>query len=85
MLLTRLGGVAGVWAMFWDGFIAVVIIGVILSLIGAVLVMTLGKRYPFVRYLAYVVIGYVALLVLTSPFTIAARYESTETLTKAQP
>ena len=85
MLLTRLGGVAGVWAMFWDGFIAVVIIGVILSLIGAVLVMTLGKRYPFVRYLAYVIIGYVALLVLTSPFTIAARYESTETLTGTHP
>ena len=44
------------FTVFWDGFIAVVIIGVILSLIGAVLMMTLGKRYPFVRYLAYVFI-----------------------------
>ena len=85
MLLTKLSGVAGVWAMFWDGFIAVVIIAVILSLIGAALAMTLGKRYSFVRYLAYVAIGYSTLLVLTSPLTIVAGYESSETLTSTHP
>ena len=71
--------------MFWVGFGAIVIIAVILSLIGAALATTLGNRYPFVRYLAYLAIGYSALLVLTSPFTIVAGYESTETLTSIHP
>ena len=71
--------------MFWDGFTQIAVIAVILSLIGVALAMTFGKRYPFVRYLAYVVIGYLALLVLTSPFTLVADYESTETLTSTQP
>ena len=71
--------------MFWDDFSVVVVFAVILSLIGVALAKTIGKRYPFVRYLAYIVIGYVALLVLASPFTLVARYESTETLTSTQP
>ena len=71
--------------MFWDGFTQIAVIAVILALIGVALAKTLGKRYPFVRYLAYVVIGYVALLVLASPFTLIARHESTETLTSTQP
>ena len=71
--------------MFWDDFSVLVVFALILSLIGVALAKTLGKRYPFVRYLAYVVIGYVALLVLASPFTLVARYESTETLTSTQP
>ena len=71
--------------MFWVGFGSIIIIAVILSLIGYAMVTTIGKRYPFVRYLAYVVVGYVALLVLTSPFIVAARYESTETLTSTHP
>ena len=71
--------------MFWVGFGAIAIVAGILALIATALATTIGKRYPFVRYLGYLAIGYVALLVLTSPFSIAAAYESTETLTSTHP
>ena len=71
--------------MFWAGFGAVVIVAAILALIAMALVTTIGTRYPVVRYLGYIAIVYVALLVLTSPFSIAAEYESTETLTSIHP
>ena len=71
--------------MFWVGFDVILIVGGIVALIAFALVRTVGRRYALVRYLAYVVIGYVALLVLASPFTLVARYESTETLTSTQP
>ncbi len=77
--------VVGVGTLFWVSFTELAIIAGILALIGAVLAKTIGKRYSFVRYLAYVVIGYLALLLLASPLTLVARYVTAETVNSTNP
>ena len=63
-------------AMFWFGLVACLFVAVILSVIGRVLIQLLGDRFPAARFFGYLVIGLGALLVLSSPFIIATRYET---------
>ena len=66
--------------MFWYGLIGSLFVAAILSVIGGVLVQLLVDRFSAARFLGYLAIGPAALLLLSSPFTIAARYETSETL-----
>lgn len=66
--------------MFWYGLIGSLFVAAILSIIGGVLFQSLGGRFSAARFLGYLTVGLAALLLLSSPFTLAARYESSETL-----
>ena len=66
--------------MFWHGLIGSLFVAAILSIIGGVLFQFLGDRFSAARFLGYLAVGLAALLLLSSPFTLAARYETSETL-----
>ena len=70
--------------MFWTALIGSIIVAVIFSLIGGVLIQVFQDRFPAARFLGYLAIGLGALLLLSSPFTLASRYETTETLSAAE-
>ena len=72
-------------AMFWLGLVGCLFVAAILSVIGGVLIQLLGDRFSAARFLGYLAIGLAALLLLSSPFTIAARYETSETLSSTEP
>ena len=71
--------------MFWFGFVGSLFVAAILSVIGGVLIQLLGDRFSAARFLGYLAIGLAALLLLSSPFIIAARYETSETLSSTEP
>ena len=71
--------------MFWFGFVGCLFVAAILSVIGGLLIQLLGDRFSAARFLGYLAIGLAALLLLSSPFIIAARYETSETLSSTEP
>ena len=71
--------------MFWFGLVGCLFVAAILSVIGGVLIQFLGDRFSAARFLGFVAIGLAALLLLSSPFAIAAGYETSETLSSTEP
>ena len=70
--------------MFWTALIGSIIVAILFSLIGGVLIQVFRDRFPAAHFLGYLAIGLGALLLLSSPFTLASRYEATETLSAAE-